>query len=156
MPIRASTRTHKPPGAQSDAFLWGADAMNNKALRLPPKKRVRHASPPPPAGAPLSADGVARLEPVHALIGSRKRNGVDEVLVWWAGYPKTDATWQPAVNVSDDLPVSVNTSMLALQRKDLQSSDAALQTWSSPLENHTASLEARWQELLYRLCWDMQ
>lgn len=38
---------------------------------------------------------------VEAIIGHRKNNSNNEYLVQWKGFPKEDATWEPAENLTD-------------------------------------------------------
>ena len=38
---------------------------------------------------------------VETILKQRKRNGITEYLVKWAGYPKAAATWEPEVNILD-------------------------------------------------------
>lgn len=33
--------------------------------------------------------------PVESIIGFRSERGVDQYLVWWKGFPKSKATWEP-------------------------------------------------------------
>lgn len=55
-------------------------------------------SPDTQSAIPIDNETVFNAE---KLLRSRKRNGQDQYLVKWVGYPLSDATWEPSSNILD-------------------------------------------------------
>ena len=54
------------------------------------------------AEAPVET-GSNGLLPVQSILKTRRRKGATEYLVYWKGYPKSQATWEPEYNLTPDL-----------------------------------------------------
>ena len=39
---------------------------------------------------------------IHKVLKKRTQRGIRQCLVWWDGFPKKEATWEPLVNIGED------------------------------------------------------
>ena len=62
----------------------------------PDSTQVRHVNPP----EPVILEGQEEEYEVERIISHRLRRGKPEYLVKWRGYPLSDCTWEPTVNLS--------------------------------------------------------
>jgi hypothetical protein len=65
-----------------------------KASQLPRALNCNTAMPT------TDADGVNDVYDVEAIVGHRHKNGQEEYLIKWVGYPKEENAWEPKSNLN--------------------------------------------------------
>lgn len=102
---------HPPPNDDTNQpYLQPSDLPDDSFEPDAPQTNT----PPEPAsdvededtsnGAPIHSPDTLAEPDVHAakqILKTRQRNGKDEYLVQWIGYPRSQSTWEPEENILD-------------------------------------------------------
>lgn len=136
-----------------------SEAPAGSLSTAPPRKRTRvngSSQPSRRTGRVSAANtSVEHLHLIHKILARRDAGDGTrpEVKVWWVGCTENEATWEPAQNMSDDFPLPANTAWLTMSRTG---DDDAAALFEPPMEGQQSSFEARYEQFVYVLQWDMQ